>query len=101
MPTLISEEEFLSWENITMDKYPERAVYYDPKTNRAFLLYYNEDNGQLSTHYAMSEGEGSDGAEIIFNYSAEEAGYFQDIPTIEEFRERADDLSDADDPRKH
>lgn len=98
MPTLLSEDEFLVWEVETMREYPDRAMYYDPNLNRVFLLYYN-DNKELAKYYALSEGEDFNGTEIIFKYSKEEKGMFQDIDTVDEFQERANIIYDTDTPR--
>lgn len=99
MPVMISEAEFLDWEKNTREDFPERALYHDPRTDRTFLLYYNMDTDEITTHYVLSEGQGDDGAEILFKYSVDEHGYFQNVRTVDDFRERADELLNMADPR--
>lgn len=99
MAGIIPEEEFLIWETATRQKFPDRAVFYDPMLNRIFLLYYNEETGQMADYYVLSEGQCDDGCELIFRFSALEKGYFQNITTIDEFQERAAELTESDLPR--
>ena len=98
MSTMLTESEFLSWEKATREDYPERALYYDPRTERAFLLYYNPENNKMNDYYVLSEGQDSTGSEILFKYSKDETGDFQNVSNVDEFKARANQLAEADDP---
>lgn len=99
MPTRLSESEFLAWEKSTQVDFPERAIYYDPRMERVYLLYYEVTNGFMAPHYVLAEGIGLDGKEILFKYSAFELGYFRNVTNLVEFHERATELTDAPEPR--
>lgn len=99
MPSMVTEQEFLDWEVETRKNFYERAVYYDPRTERAFLLYYNAETEVMASYYVLSEGQTPTGTEILFKYSVEEAGDFQNVTNVLEFKDRANELSQTDDPR--
>lgn len=98
MPTRLSESEFLDWEKETQADFPERAIYYDPRMERVYLLYYEVNNGFMAPHYVMTEGIDLDGKEMLFKYSAFELGDFRNVTNLIEFHERATELSDAPEP---
>jgi len=99
MATMISEEEFLTWEKSVQNDYPERAIYYDPRLERAYLLYYEVNNNNIASTYIMSEGIGADSKEILFKFSVMESGEFQSVTNLAEFHERADELANQSEPR--
>lgn len=92
MPTLITREDFTPWEDAMMFVYPERIIFWDPSIDRACMLYWETEGATLANEYIVSEGIGTDGSEIIFKYSLTETGPFQGVTTLQEFRERCDEL---------
>lgn len=100
MPIFMTRDEFIPWETDLMDDFPERAVFWDPKIDRACMVYWRlegKSSSIIAKEYAVSEGTDQNGEEIIFKYSIEEKGPFQGVTTLLEFRERCDDLLDQTD----
>lgn len=95
MANLISREEFLSWENEMLKTWSERVAYYDPRIDRAFLLYADPKTKRLADTYVMNDGEDSKGQTIIFQMTSDE-GPFRNIETVSEFIEQAELLKNQD-----